>query len=108
MPNKGRTRQPLEDKIAEAAQIFATEIITLVGAMTLDDIRDWSKDPRAAKNRSDGAATPQRAESAERKRSWPVCDLPGCKNPYFPASGMKRMCYEHFIQAGGKHPSQRK
>ena len=46
-----------------------------------------------------------RPKAAKAKRKPLMCRTPGCQNKYFPASGKKYLCYPHFIEAGGKHPS---
>lgn len=42
------------------------------------------------------------AKKPRKKRAWPKCTSPGCdKNVYMP-SGDKKMCYQHYLEAGGK------
>ena len=44
---------------------------------------------------------------AKKKRSWPMCGTKGCANKFFAPSGTARLCYEHYVAAGGKHPGKK-
>jgi hypothetical protein len=111
-------RHALERRIAEAAQVFATEVVSLIGSLTLDDLGELSATgalPASARarrgsilTRSARSLTGSVAVAPKRRRSWPTCDIPGCTHRYYPASGRAHLCYEHFLESGGKHPSQRK
>jgi hypothetical protein len=116
-------KDALEQRIAEAAQIFATEVVSLIGQMTLDDLALFSggggggsgAGVRALKNAFAGRSLQGASSVAtaaglttKRRRSWPICGLPGCGKSYYPASGKARLCYEHFLGSGGTHPSKRK
>jgi hypothetical protein len=52
------------------------------------------------------AAAPKAAPGG--KRVWPTCSKPGCSNKFFGPSGDARLCYQHYVEAGGKHPAQAK
>lgn len=47
-------------------------------------------------------AAPAPKKKERKKREWPSCAVKGCaKNVYMP-SGTLKMCYKHFVEAGGK------
>ena len=48
------------------------------------------------------------AAAASGKRTWPACTKAGCSNKFFGPSGDARLCYQHYLEAGGKHPNQAK
>lgn len=45
---------------------------------------------------------PVEAKKPRKKRAWPTCSAPDCgKNVYMP-SGPLKMCYQHYLEQGGK------
>lgn len=113
MSNLPIDRQEFEDQIMAMATQFAREVVALISSATVDDLMNVA-------NRGGGALAagpvpyPHLTSTAgvlapvRRKRRWPTCGEPNCKNSYYPASGTARLCYQHFLASGGRHPSKRK
>ena len=47
-----------------------------------------------------------RAAASGSKRAWPTCSVSGCGKKFFGPSGSSRLCYEHYVKAGGQHPAR--
>src|SRR5689334_11011018 len=97
------SKHPIETAIANAAVQFTQEILSLIGSAAMGELAAMATAPRPARTHSPAQPQPESSKPAA-KRSWPNCTVPGCTNRYFPASGKQYLCYEHFRQAGGKHP----
>ena len=108
------TTTKLEQSVHEAAQRFASDLLEIIRSATVEELTvlrtldigallaDAVPGPkrRAKPARAPAKAAP--AKKARKKRSWPVCTADGCaKNIYMP-SGAVKMCYQHYIEAGGK------
>lgn len=93
----------LERQLAALAENFIREALTLIGRSAPADVQALDArrlTPQAVEN---VMASPMR-----RRRRWPTCGETGCAKAYYPASGTARQCYDHFLRAGGKHPSKRR
>ena len=104
----------LNDVIQAAAARFASEVLSALRGARVNDLfglanGGTSKLRTAAAPKVAASARPAKLAVApaprQEKRSWLKCSAPSCKNKYFPTSGRKYLCYEHFLKAGGKHPS---
>lgn len=96
-------QEGLEQRISEIAQSFVHEIVTVISSATVEELMSLTN------GRVLRLSTPAlSAMPVKRKRSWPTCGEPGCKNSYYPASGTARLCYKHFLASGGRHPSKKK
>lgn len=107
-------RHGLETQIAAMATQFAREVVALISSATVDDLMNVAARGDGSLPAGGPAAYPRLTTTAgiiapiRRKRRWPTCGEPGCKNSYYPASGTARLCYQHFLASGGRHPSKRK
>lgn len=100
----------LENRIAEIAQGFARQVVALINSATMEDLLRLGGAAGSGTYRlaSTAPARTTLLGAAKRKRSWPTCGEVGCDNSYYPASGTARLCYKHFIDSGGRHPSKKK
>ena len=130
MPSKS-TSSRLEDAIQEAARRFALDLMGVIRSATVEELASLKgvggpepatparKRGRPAK--AEAAAAPKRrgrppkkpaddavveapveTKKPRKKRSWPTCTAPDCtKNVYMP-SGPLKMCYQHYLEQGGK------
>jgi hypothetical protein len=99
------TKEGLEAAIEQAARSFANEVIELISHATVNELMNIGVGRSPSPG---GAAAAATAGHPRRRRSWPVCGVTDCGKAYYPASGKARLCYEHFLQQGGKHPSKRR
>jgi hypothetical protein len=97
--------ETLENRIAEIAQSFARQVISVMSTATMDELLRVGA---AARNGHLPLARPSLIPGPRRRRNWPTCIEPGCSGRYYPASGTARLCYQHFIASGGRHPSRKK
>ena len=60
--------------------------------------------PKAAAKTTAKAATVKAApeKKAAKKRNWPTCTVDGCVKKMYAPSGNLKMCYAHYVEAGGK------
>ncbi len=57
---------------------------------------------KAVEAKVEAAPEPAPKKKERKKREWPTCAVKDCdKNVYMP-SGTLKMCYKHFVEAGGK------
>lgn len=128
MPRKPN-KTDLEAAIQDAANDFVAQILGLVRNATVDELAALTAatSALAAKKGAPKAAPKKRGRPAKatdeaparkpgrppkakaeapkkkrKKRSWPKCSVEGCdKNVYMPSGPMK-MCYQHYLEHGGK------
>jgi len=104
----------LEQSVREAAQRFAGELLEIIRSATVEELSALQTlDLGALVNEAGAPPTRRRAAAAaktaapavkkpRKKRAWPICTVAGCtKNVYMP-SGAQKMCYQHYLEAGGK------
>ena len=96
-------RQQLEMRIMDIAQTFARQVIEAVNSSTMEELQSMQD-----KGMPVAVRIPRYPHGPVKRRSWPTCIEAGCKGRYYPASGTARLCYKHFIESGGRHPSRRK
>ena len=82
----------------EIARVARAQVPGAPGARVVPAAPRVGRKPRVARGRA-GPAVP-----AAPKRAWPTCTKAGCSSNVFGASGEARLCYQHFLEAGGKHP----
>lgn len=63
--------------------------------------------PKAAKaaakttaKKAPAKTTPEK--KVAKKRNWPTCTVDGCDKKMYAPSGKLKMCYSHYVEAGGK------
>lgn len=87
--------------VREALELFRRSVLEdinrTIGAAAAPAGKGKAASPKVAK----AAAAP-----AAGKRTWPTCSKAGCNNKFFGPSGDARLCYQHYLEAGGKHPNQ--
>lgn len=83
------------------------EAVELFRRSVLDDINrvvGTASAAPAGRGKASGVTTRKAAGAG--KRVWPTCSKSGCSNKFFGPSGDARLCYQHYVEAGGKHPNQ--
>ncbi len=130
MPPKS-TSSRLEDAIQEAARRFALDLMGVIRSATVEELASLKgvggeapapppkKRGRPAKAAAEAPPkrrgrppkkpveevvdeTPVEVKKPRKKRAWPTCTAPDCaKNVYMP-SGPLKMCYQHYLEQGGK------
>jgi len=64
-----------------------------------------AKKPAAKAAPAKTKAAPAKAAPAKKtakKRNWPTCTVGGCTKKMYAPSGKMKMCYTHYVEAGGK------
>lgn len=100
--------QSVESGIQAAARRFASEVLSLLRSATVQDILTFGGGAVPAPRPKALAPANAKAPPQRKPRVQPPCTAEGCSNRYYPASGKRRLCYEHFLKAGGVHPSKKK
>jgi len=82
-------------------------VYTPIGVEPVRAAKPAEKKEPAGKH-APGKTAPAPAATPTTKRAWPTCTAPGCTNRCFPTSGRARLCYQHFVAAGGLPPLSKK
>ena len=98
--------------VHEAVEAFRRnildEVTRAIGAPTASAAPATKRAVVAAPRAAAPPAAAPAAPAAGGKRTWPTCTKTGCTNKFFGPSGDARLCYQHYLEAGGKHPNQAK
>ena len=98
----------LEQVVAEAAKVFALQVVKIVKGATLQELVNLNDAaPMQTRRGRKSADTPVARRKSKKQRKYPKCAFPGCENNRFVRGG--GYCGEHWHQykAGEIGPAEK-